>query len=497
MEELTIGQLQEKMESGALSARSVTQDYLQRIAQVDQAGPTLRSIIEVNPDALAIAEALDVERAAGRVRGPLHGVPVVLKDNIDTGDRMQTTAGSLALQGNVAAQDGFVAAQLRKAGAVILAKANMSEWANFRSTRSSSGWSSRGGQVKNPYALDRNPCGSSSGSGVAVAANLCVGAIGTETDGSIVCPSNANGIVGIKPTVGLVSRTGIIPISHRQDTAGPMARTVRDAAILLGAMTGVDPQDEVTQSSQGLAYADYTQFLDPDGLRGLRVGVARTFFGFHESVDALMEEAIHLLRKLGAEVVDPVEITTRQALREPEWLALQVEFKAGLNHYLANLPADFPVRSLADVIAFNQAHHEQIMPYFGQELHLMAQEQGPLSSQSYLDAVDACLRLSRTEGIDATLDTDQLDLVVAPTGGPAWVTDPVNGDRFLGASSSPAAVAGYPNITVPLGYIHGLPVGVSFFGRAFTEPTLLKAAYAFEQAQPVRRQPQYRTTIND
>lgn len=496
MKELSIQELQNKMSSGLYSARTLTQMYLARIAALDKRGPTVNAVIELNPDALAIAEALDQERKAKGPRGPLHGIPLLLKDNIDTADKMMTTAGSLALEGNFAAQDAFVAQKLRATGAVILGKTNLSEWANFRSSRSSSGWSSRGGRTRNPYALDRNPCGSSSGSGVAAAANFCAVAIGTETDGSIVCPATVNGIVGIKPTVGLVSRAGIIPIAHTQDTAGPMARTVADGAAVLGALVGFDPRDPATADSEGKFYTDYTQFLDKDGLRGARIGIARNFFGHHERVDAVIEECIAVLRRCGAAVIDGTNIVTAKHLREPEWQTLKYEFKTDLNAYLANVGPDVAVHSLADVIDFNNRHRDRVMPYFGQEVHLSAQEKGPLAEETYQTLTAEKLHLARTAGIDAVLQEHRLDAIMAPTGSPAWVTDLIDGDRFLGGCSTPAAVAGYPHITVPAGYVYGLPIGVSFFAGAWQEPTLIRIAYAFEQATQVRRPPQFLPTAN-
>lgn len=492
MEEMTIIELQEKMNSGMYSARTITEMYLERIKELDKQGPAINAILKLNPDALAIADSLDAERQAKGARGPLHGIPVLLKDNIDTADRMTTTAGSLALTGSIASRDAFVAQRLRQAGAVILGKTNLSEWANFRSTHSSSGWSSQGGQTRNPYALDRNPSGSSSGSAVAVAANLCAAAIGTETDGSIISPSSANSIVGIKPTVGLVGRSGIIPIAHSQDTAGPMARTVSDAAILLGAVTGTDPQDPVTGESQGKSYADYTQFLDPKGMQGARIGVARNFFGFNEKVDQIVNECIEEMKRLGAEIVDPANIATAGQFKDMEFEVLLYEFKTNLNSYLASLGADIPVHSLRELIEFNERNREKVMPYFGQEIFLLAEEKGPLTDEAYIKALQENHRLSRAEGIDATLLEHRLDAIVAPTGGPPSMTDLVNGDpRSGGSSSSPAAAAGYPNITVPAGYIYGLPIGISFFAGAYQEPTLIKLAFAFEQATKFRRPPQF------
>lgn len=490
-EEATITDLQQLIKSGKLPARILVESYLKRIESVDRRGPRLNSVIETNPDALAIADALDKERKEKGVRGPLHGIPVLIKDNIDTADRMKTTAGSLALVGSKPLRDAFVAQRLRESGAIILGKTNLSEWANFRSTHSTSGWSGRGGQTHNPYALDRNPCGSSSGSGVAVSANLCVVAIGTETDGSIVCPSSANSLVGIKPTVGLVSRSGIIPISHSQDTAGPMARTVTDAAILLSALASIDERDAVTQQSRGKASSDYTQFLDKNGLRGARIGVARKSFGFNDAVDKLMEDAIKEMKRLGAVIVDPADIVTNGKFDDSELEVLLYEFKADLNAYLAGLGPGAPVHSLKEIIEFNVRHKEKEMPYFGQELFTRAEAKGPLTSKAYRLALAKDQRLSRTEGIDATMQKHKLDAIIAPTGGPPWNTDVVNGDHFGGGSSTPAAVAGYPNISVPAGYVFGLPVGISFFGKAYSEPTLIKLAFAYEQASMFRRPPQF------
>ncbi len=496
LEEATLDDLQKWMASGRMTSRSITQLYLNRIAALDRKGPSLHHVIEVNPDALAIAASLDKERKAGRVRGPLHGIPILLKDNVDTADRMTTTAGSLALAGSIPLQDSTVAAKLRAAGAVLLGKTNLSEWANFRSSHSSSGWSGRGGQAKNPYVLDRNPCGSSSGSGGAVSANLCAVAIGTETDGSIVCPSSANGIVGIKPTLGLVSRAGVIPIAHSQDTAGPMARTVRDAAILLNAIAGVDGRDAATSALSARQPVDYTRSLDANGLRGARIGVARTkFFGYSVVTDKVINDAIDVMKQRGAVIVDPANIETAGKFDDSEFDVLLYEFKADLNNYLASLGPKAPVKSLQDIIAFNEAHKDQEMPWFGQEIMIQAQAKGPLTEQKYIDELAQDLKMSRTDGIDATMTKYNLDAIVAPTGGPAWVTDLINGDHFSGASSTPAAVAGYPNINVPAGFSHELPIGISFFGRAWSEPTLIRIAYSFEQATKVRRAPKFIPTL--
>lgn len=494
LEEIAIADLTASMRSGDRTTRSIVSQYLSRIQELDRQGPMLQSVIETNPDALNISEELDRERDAGTVRSPLHGVPVLLKDNIDTADQMTTTAGSLALQGSIPLRDSTVARRLREAGAVLLGKANLSEWANYRSTRSSSGWSARGGQCRNPYVLDRSPCGSSSGSGVAVSANLVTVAIGTETDGSIVCPASTNGIVGIKPTVGLVSRSGIVPISATQDTAGPMARTVRDAVVVLGLIAGVDARDPATEAAETLGLDDYTPFLDEAGLTGARIGVQRSAFGFHPLVDRLIEDAIILMRDRGATIVDPIALRPSPTMRRAEVEVMAYEFKAGLNAYLAALP-NGEIRSLADLIAFNEAHAGEEMPYFGQERLIEAQRRGSLSEDRYQEAHAVAQRLSREEGIDRAMDTDDLDAVIAPTGGPAWVIDHVNGDHFSGGSSSLAAVAGYPNITVPAGYVQGLPVGLSFFGRAWSEPTLIRIAYAFEQASRHRQQPVFLPTL--
>ncbi len=498
VEEMTLEQMRRQMESGEMTAQSLLRAYLERIEQLDRQGPELRSIIEINPDAMTIAEQLDRERQGKGPRGPLHGIPILVKDNIDTADNMTTTAGSLALEGSHPLQDSTVAARLRTAGAIIIGKANLSEWANFRSTHSSSGWSGRGGQGKNPYALDRNPCGSSSGSGQSVSANLVAASLGTETDGSIVCPSNSNGIVGIKPTVGLTSRAGVIPISHSQDTVGPMARTVSDAATVLGALVGVDPRDSATSSSAGKSFSDYRQFLVDDGLKGARIGVLRgRFSGYSPETDAITEEAIAALRDLGAVIIDPADIPTADELRsrDVETVVLHYELKADLNAYLATLGPNAPARTLEDLIRFNEAHADREMQFFGQEHFLAAQEKGPLTDQVYLDALATSRQLSRQQGIDAVMDQYQLDALVAATGAPAWPIDLVNGDHFLGASSSPAAMAGYPLITVPAGFTFGLPVGLTFMGRAYSEPTLIRLAYAFEQGTKARRAPKFLPTL--
>jgi len=495
LDEITIPEMQDGMKSGKFTARSLVEKYRARIDEIDKRGPAVNAIIELNPEALSIADALDQERKAKGPRGPLHGVPVLIKDNIATADRMMTTAGSLALVGSKPPKDSFVAQKLRAAGAVILGKTNLSEWANIRSSHSVSGWSGRGGLTKNPYALDRNACGSSSGTGAGISANLAAAGIGTETDGSIVCPSSSNGLAGIKPTVGLVSRAGIIPISHSQDGAGPMCRTVRDAAILLGALTGVDPDDESTAASAGKSQTDYSQYCDPNGLKGTRIGVARKYFGFNDAVDALMEQALTVLKAQGATLVDPADIPTFGKFDESELLVFMYELKADLNAYLARLGPGAPVHTLQDIIEFNERNRQKEMPYFGQDLFLKAQEKGPLTDKEYVDALAKNHQLARTEGIDAVMDKNKLDAIVAPTGGPAWLTDLINGDHSAGGSSNAAAVAGYPNINVTAGFISGLPVGISFFGRAWSEPTLIKLAYSFEQATKARQAPRFLTSI--
>jgi len=496
LEEATVADLQRDMVSGRRTARSIAQDYIERIESLDRKGPSLRAVLEINPDALSIANALDRERKDRGTRGPLHGIPVLIKDNIDTADRMTTTAGSYALEGSIAAQDAFIAKRLRDAGAVILGKTNLSEWANFRSTHSSSGWSGRGGQARNPYVLDRNPCGSSSGSGSAIAANFAAIAVGTETDGSIVCPAGANGIVGIKPTLGLVSRAGIIPIAHSQDTAGPMTRTVTDAAILLNTLAGIDIRDRATAASRGNSRPDYTKYLDVNGLKGARIGVAREkYFGYSAVTDKLVNEAIDLMKRRGAVIVDPANIPTAGKFDDTEFDVLLYEFKADLNTYLKSLGPNARVKSLADIIAFNEREKSKEMPWFAQEIMIMAQKKGPLSEKKYRDALARNLRMSRTEGIDAVMRKHRLDAIVAPTGSPAWTTDLLNGDHFTGASSTPAAVAGYPNINVPAGFAGELPVGISFFGRAWSEPRLISIAYSYEQASRHRMPPKFLATF--
>jgi amidase len=497
LDEVTIDDLQAGMRSGKYTARSITEKYLTRIEAIDKTGPSLNSVIEVNPDAVEIAESLDRERKEKGARGPLHGVPLLIKDNIDTADKMMTTAGSLALTGGPKPpHDSFVAQQLRKAGAVILGKTNLSEWANIRSSHSSSGWSGRGGLTRNPYALDRNPCGSSSGTGAGVSANLAAGGIGTETDGSIVCPSSSNGLAGIKPTVGLVSRSGIVPISHSQDTAGPMCRTLRDAAIMLGTLTGVDPEDAATGASQGKSHSDYTKFLEENGLKGARIGVARKYFGFSDGVDRIMAEAIDVMKRQGATIVEPADIETFGKFDESESLVLDYELKADIEKYLARLGPSSPMKNLKDLIDFNNQNAAKEMPYFGQDVFVRAQTRGPLTTREYIDALEKNHRMTRIEGIDAVMDKFKLDALIAPTGGPAWITDLVTGDHFGGGSSNAAAVAGYPNINITAGYMFGLPVGISFFGRAWSEPTLLKIAYGFEHATQVRKAPKFLPTAD-
>jgi amidase len=495
LDEATVTQLQQWMQAGKYTSRQLVDLYIDRIGRIDSSGPALRSVIELNPDARSIADALDAERKGIGPRGPLHGIPVLIKDNIDTGDKMMTTAGSLALEGSIAARDAFIVERLRAAGAVILGKTNLSEWANFRSNKSTSGWSGRGGLVKSPYALDRNACGSSSGTGVAVAANLTAVGVGTETDGSIVCPSSVSGLVGIKPTVGLLSRSGIIPISHTQDTAGPMTRTVADAAVLLGAMTGVDTRDPATKGSAGHV-SDYTKALDANALKGARIGVARKrYFGYSPVTDTLIDAAIAEMKARGAVIVDPADIPTAGRLDDCELEVLLYEFKADLNKYLGALAPSARVHSLQELISFNEREKAREMPFFGQELLLMAQKKGPLTSPAYLKSLATCRSRARELGIDAVMTQLKLDALVAPTGSPTWPTDLLNGDHFLGASSTPAAVAGYPSITVPAGAVRGLPVGLSFIGRRWSEAKLIGLAYAYEQATHHRQPPKFLATV--
>ncbi|MGI4717408.1 MAG: amidase [Janthinobacterium lividum] len=485
---------QARMAAGKLSSKSLVQQYLARIAAIDKAGPRLNSVIETNPDALRIAEEMDRERGAGKVRGPLHGIPVLLKDNIATADRMSTSAGSLALDGVRATRDAHIVALLRQAGAVIIGKTNLSEWANMRSTKSVSGWSGRGGQTKNPYALDRNTSGSSSGSGAAAAAALATLTVGTETDGSIVSPSSSCGIVGIKPTLGLLSRSGIIPIAHSQDTAGPMTRSVADAALMLAAMAGTDADDAATRDA-GAHIADYAAALRQDGLKGKRIGVARNFFGSNDAVDAIIEKELDVLRAQGATLVD-VKVPNTDKYGESELQVLLYEFAPGLAAWLKNYAPHAPVKNMADVIAFNDKHAAKEMPYFKQEHLVAAQAKPGLDAREYKDALANDLRYSREEGIDQVLKEHKLDALVAPTGGPAWLTDYINGDHYGGSFSTPAAVAGYPHVTVPAGFTRGLPVGISFVGGAWSEASLIGMAYAYEQASQRRRAPTFPGSIN-
>jgi len=490
--EMSLLELQGMMRDGKLSSEELLRAYLNRIDQIDKKGPAINAVIEINKEALRLARLLDEERKAGQMRGPLHGIPIMLKDNIDTADKMMTSAGSLALEGNYAEEDAFVVQQLRNAGAIILGKTNLSEWANFRSTRSSSGWSGRGGQTHNPYVLDRSPCGSSSGSAVAVAANLCVAALGTETDGSVVCPSGVNGIVGVKPSLGLVSRTGIIPIAHSQDTAGPMAKTVEDAAILLTVMLGQDDNDSVTLNPNNKPI-DYAEGLHADALKGAKVGVVREFFGFHSEVDKVMEKALEDLKEAGAELID-VQLENINQYGDEEYEVLLYEFKDGLNKYLAKCKG-LKVSSLEDVIQFNEESKELEMPWFDQEIMHLAQQKGDLNDKAYLSALKKCKDLAGKKGIDATLKKHKLDVLVAPTNGPAWNIDLVNGDHFGGGSSAPAAVSGYPNITVPASYVHDLPIGLSFFAEAFSEQKIIRYAYAYEQLSQHRKAPDFHPSV--
>ncbi|MBN8884513.1 MAG: amidase [Rudaea sp.] len=495
LEEASIAQLTQQLRRGELTSHTLVQQYLDRIAALDKAGPAINAVIELNPDALAIADKVDAARKSGKVYGPLHGIPVLIKDNIDTAGKMSTSAGSLALADSIAAKDATVVARLRAAGAVILGKTNLSEWANFRSTHSTSGLSGLGGLTRNPYALDRNTCGSSSGTGAAIAANFAVVGVGTETDGSIVCPSSVNGLVGIKPTLGLVSRAGIVPIAHSQDTAGPMARTVADAATLLTVLAGSDVRDAATKDADKHR-RDYTKALDAKSLKGARIGIVRKLAGVGPEVDRVFDASIVALKAAGAVIVDPVELPNQGKYDDDESVVLQYEFKADLDAYLAALAPNVKTRSLADLIEFNKAHADREMPWFGQELLEQSQARGGLDEKVYKDALAKSKRLAGAEGIDAALAKDKLDALIAPTGGPAWVTDLVNGDHYTGGSSTPAAVAGYPAVTVPMSAVHGLPVGVTFFAGAWSEAQLIGYAYAFEQATHARKPPQFSAHID-
>jgi len=492
---LGLAELRRGLESGRFTSRRLVELYLERIAAVDRGPGGTNAVAEVNPEALALADQLDRERKAGKVRGPLHGLPILVKDNLGSADGMETTAGSLALVGAKPAKDAFAVRRLRESGALLLGKTNLSEWANFRSTRSTSGWSGRGGQVRNPHALDRNPCGSSSGSGVAPAADLCAAAVGTETDGSVTCPAAMNGIVGLKPTVGLISRSGIVPISHTQDTAGPMGRTVEDVAILLGALAGSDLTDPATAESAGHVLPDYTRDLKEKALAGARLGVVRHYFGWHPEIDRQMEDLLKVLAGLGAVLVDPVEIPHHGDLDPHEFEVLLFEFKHDLNAYLAELPDRGQPRTLAALIDWNRAHAREEMPWFGQELFEQAEAKGPLTDEAYTKALAEARRLSRAEGIDAALAAQRLDALVCPSMGPAYPTDWVNGDHYGGSCTSPPAVAGYPHLTVPAGFVHGLPWGLSFLGGAWSESKLLGYGFAFEQATKARRAPAFLPTL--
>lgn len=498
MEEATIRELQLKMASGEMTSHSLAKYYLHRIETIDRSGPSINSVIELNPDALSIATKRDQERAAGKVRGPLHGIPILIKDNIDTRDRMQTTAGSLALEGSHARRDAFIVKRLRASGAVILGKANLAEWANFRGKRSTNGWSSRGGLTKNPYVLDRSACGSSSGSAAAVSANLCAAAIGTETDGSIICPSQTCGVVGLKPTLGLLSRSGIIPVAKSQDTAGPIGRTVEDVALLLGSLVGVDERDQSTQLKRRRAFRDYAKFLTKEGLKGARIGVARNMLGSDERITRILESCLDIMKQLGAVIIDPANLPNSDTFGETEVEVLLYEFKYGLNSYLSSLGPRSRVHSLEEVIKFNEENKDRVMPFFGQELMIAANEKGSLSSKEYRQALSRNRRLTRREGIDALIKSKSLDAIVVISGGPAWVIDLANGDprSWDMESASPAAVAGYPHITVPGGHLFGLPIGVSFFSKAWSEPTLLRIAYSFEQALMARKPPKFLSKVD-
>jgi amidase len=496
LNEVKIPDLHLGYEQRKFTIEQVVRLYLDRIEKIDRNGPGLNAVIEVNTDALTLARRLDQELQNGKKRGLLHGIPIMVKDNIDTAGNMLTTAGSLALADNMAAKNAWVTQKLLDAGAVIIGKTNLSEWANFRSTRSSSGWSGRGGQTRNAYFTDRNPCGSSSGSGVAASANLCTAAIGTETNGSVVCPSSISNIVGIKPTVGLVSRAGIIPISHTHDTAGPMCRTVQDAAIVLGALTGIDPDDQATSRSEGRSFQDYTQFLDPDSLKNKRLGLAKHYTGFHSEVDALVDQAIEDIKRLGAEVVEVQGTDLNNDSGSDAYTVLLYEFKHDLNRYLSTCPSTVKTRTLEALIKFNEDHAEKEMPYFGQEIFVAAQAKGDLNSPEYLKAKENVLKANGPDGIDRVLKKYELDALMAPSNAPSWPIDVINGDHFLGSSSSPAARSGYPNVTVPMGFVHGLPIGLSIFAEAYSEPKIIGLAYAYEQATKHRKPPQFIATFD-
>lgn len=496
LHEKSIAEIISAYQKKELTCEQVTTLYLDRIQSIDIDGPSLNAVIEINPNAMEIAKSLDTERKEGKKLGPLHGIPIMLKDNIDTAGKMMTTAGSLALEGNYCSKNSWVAQKLEDAGALIIAKTNLSEWANFRSTRSSSGWSGRGGQTKNPYITDRNPCGSSSGSGVAVSANLCTVAIGTETNGSVVCPSSINGIVGLKPTVGLVSRKGIVPIAHSHDTAGPMTKTVTDAACVLGALTGIDTEDDYTNKSEGKSYSDYMNFLDKEALSGKKIGLAKQFSGFHSEVDLLMTKAINVLESLGATVIEMEEEDLNGNSGGDAYEVLLYEFKHDLNIYLEQCSSPIKIRSLEELIHFNTKNASREMPFFDQEILIAAQAKGGLDSKGYISSLENVLRSNGPEGIDRALDKYSTDAIIAPTGAPAWPTDLINGDHYIGGSSSPAARSGYPNITVPMGYVHGLPVGLSIFAESFSEPKLISFAYAFEQATKHRIAPKFIPTFD-
>lgn len=494
LEEMTISQLQQGYREGRFTVKDVVTAYIDRIEKIDKSGPALNSVIMINPDALTIAEELDAELSGGKIRGPMHGIPVILKDNIDTHDKMPNSAGATVLRNSFPATDSYIAMKLREAGAVILGKSNLSEWANFRGMHSTSGWSGVGGLTKNPYVLDRNPCGSSSGSGVAVSANLCMIAIGTETNGSIVCPSNNNGIVGLKPTVGLLSRSGIIPISFTQDTPGPMGRTVEDVAICLGTLTGVDTSDSKSVASEGKYLTDYSKYLKKEGLNGKRIGVLKGSASFHYRVDSLFARAVEDVKKLGGTIIE-IDPPDESAYENASWQVLLYEFKDGLNKYLERLGSNAPVKNLKELIEFNKSDPVELR-YFDQKIFELAEEKGDLNSAEYRESIAKMLKATREDGIDKLMNENRLDAIMAPTGSPAWKTDLVLGDHYMGGSSSLAAISGYPAISVPMGFIDNLPVGVTFFGRAWSEPLLIEIAYGYEQATKHRKAPKYLLSDN-